>query len=1093
MSKKSPSKILLMFLILSNLQQITQSQNTLISQFEIDAQRALIQHASKVSNIPAINENTPNVNPTLFHSHLDNISGSEITDVPTTEDPSNDPFAITDIGNLTANPHADNHDSKTKSHDSEEGLTEAYVVYFIIIALLLGAVCVEIKKMTGLPYTPMLLVVGILLGAYSNSFGELGKSTLTILQIHPHGILLIFIPTLIFESAYNIDPFIVKKELVQILLLAVPGVAIGAVIIGLILNVVLGYGLEFPMSGALTIASIICATDPVAVVALLKEVGAPAKFSVLLEGESLLNDGTAMVFFIIFSSVFKNLEMTGLGIFLKFIQLTVGGVLLGFVACMLVLFWIKRIIKDDLLTANLTISTCYLTFFVGEFFLGVSGIISIVTLGVLMGNLGKVTMNPESLESIHTILSFLQYILETLLFVITGCYIGQSMQGSGMLDIWTSDVIRVILFFPLMTGARFLMLIILKPLINRWGWPIDKVDIIIMTYGGLRGSIALCLALMVAVDDGYSQRFRDLCLFYVICMISFTVLINGLTMKYVMKKVGFYPKTDAERKIKTNLRQKLIVKAVMNKSLITENRFLKLAYWDGVMEFAGVKKDLEEINKKKRRVQKLDMIGHDSIKLELLPKESIFEARLRVYHQIKANLWVNFEEALCTANAMFSLREIIDICLTDIEKPVWIWQCISENFISVEWIQTLGHLNTKPIIGYFSKRFLMSYLLNAYEILFNLVIALSEVFHKKSELPINKELVNEVFSEVSVNLESCEEYLFNFITLFPDLAVIVQLRLSAKIILNKQKEVLKTALHNGSISQDEFVKLKGKLDKRIRSLEIKNVSWDLQSIHPLKLVCPLFAKLPERCFSLLAEKYTEDVFPKNAKMLTKGKPAPVVYIVSSGSCIEEYDNINIRKGVGSVFSFANLVNSTMTAMHTVTTTEPTRVLCIQGKFLLDVMAQEPEFELSVYRSAFLKLMKNHKELTYFTESPDFHLFLSKTKIEKVKKNKSAVLEYGGFLFAGELTRFDFDTNRKIVIEESEIVPALNGEYIANANCVILQFDALIGPDGASVNENNRSHNTMVFNARETLADVIRKETDAELQYQIIENKHMKNF
>ena len=119
------------------------------------------------------------------------------------------------------------------------------------------------------------------------------------MKINPHGILMIFIPILLFESAFNADSFVFKKEIWQVLILAGPGVVFGAVLIALVFNYMLGYSDEVAFAGAMTLGAIACSTDPVAVVALLKELGTSIQFNTLLEGESLLNDGAVVVFYLV--------------------------------------------------------------------------------------------------------------------------------------------------------------------------------------------------------------------------------------------------------------------------------------------------------------------------------------------------------------------------------------------------------------------------------------------------------------------------------------------------------------------------------------------------------------------------------------------------------------------------------------------------------------------------------------------------------------------------------------------------------------------------------------------------------------------------
>lgn len=315
------------------------------------------------------------------------------------------------------------------SGHGEEQISEALVVFFVAVGLLIGAVCRELNKNLGIPYTPALMVIGALIGRYRESLGDFGEAAQIVTKINPHGILMIFIPTIIFESAFNADPFIFQNQIYQVLVLAGLGVFLGAFMLAFCFHFILGYGAELPFSAAMTFGSIVCATDPVAVVALLKELGTPAKFNLLLEGESLLNDGTAMVFYIICSAFYKGEAVTALGVVLQFVQLSIGGGVLGAVVCLMVLVWLSRIVKDDLLTISITFFSCYLTFFVGEIYFGVSGIIAIVTLGILMSMYGTVRINPESIHSLHSVWSFVQHAMETIIFIVTGLYIGEELLG----------------------------------------------------------------------------------------------------------------------------------------------------------------------------------------------------------------------------------------------------------------------------------------------------------------------------------------------------------------------------------------------------------------------------------------------------------------------------------------------------------------------------------------------------------------------------------------------------------------------------------------------------------------------------------------
>jgi len=178
----------------------------------------------------------------------------------------------------------------------------AEIILFPVLGLIIGSFMRELHKTKlKIPYTPILLVVGLIGGAFWDHFGTIGRSSLHLSDIDPHGILLIFVPILVFESAFNADFHIFKRALYQILLLAGPGIGISFLLVAVVMKVILGYDDdEMSWEAALVLGTMVSATDPVAVVALLKELGAPHSFSTIIEGESLLNDGTAIVFFSIF-------------------------------------------------------------------------------------------------------------------------------------------------------------------------------------------------------------------------------------------------------------------------------------------------------------------------------------------------------------------------------------------------------------------------------------------------------------------------------------------------------------------------------------------------------------------------------------------------------------------------------------------------------------------------------------------------------------------------------------------------------------------------------------------------------------------------
>jgi NhaP-type Na+/H+ or K+/H+ antiporter len=211
---------------------------------------------------------------------------------------------------------------------------------------------------------------------------------------------MIFLPPLIFESGFNSDWHIFRKQSKQIFILAFPAVVVSACLLMFSLKVILNYDDSYyTWVGAFMFGSILSCTDTVAVLALLKEVGAPKKLNSLIEGESLLNDGTCMVLFTICAEILAGNELSVKNIVVLFISLTVGGAILGLIFGILAASLINRVRNDPVLTLNISFASCYVLYFVAENVnLGfkVSGIMALVSMGLYMAAYGKTKISGEA-------------------------------------------------------------------------------------------------------------------------------------------------------------------------------------------------------------------------------------------------------------------------------------------------------------------------------------------------------------------------------------------------------------------------------------------------------------------------------------------------------------------------------------------------------------------------------------------------------------------------------------------------------------------------------------------------------------------------
>jgi NhaP-type Na+/H+ or K+/H+ antiporter len=262
--------------------------------------------------------------------------------------------------------------------------------------------------------------------------GRIGVAIKNWSDMDPHLLLLLFLPALIFESAFNSDWHIFKVEFGQVLIMAGPMLLGSTYLSALMMRYILGYtdeGVEddkkFSWTASLLYGSIISATDPVAVVCLLKELGASKRLATMIEGESLFNDGTAMVVFLVLLDIIEGKELTIMDIVLKFARLSFGGPVLGILGGMIVSAILRRIHNNAVLECNTTVFAAYLVFFVAESTdLHVSGILAIVALGLYMTGTGKTRISAESEHSIHHVWGYIGFVAETMIFILSGLIMG---------------------------------------------------------------------------------------------------------------------------------------------------------------------------------------------------------------------------------------------------------------------------------------------------------------------------------------------------------------------------------------------------------------------------------------------------------------------------------------------------------------------------------------------------------------------------------------------------------------------------------------------------------------------------------------------
>lgn len=386
---------------------------------------------------------------------------------------------------------------------------------FLVLLLIVFAVSVIVQRIR-LPYTVALVAVGFL--GFRPGFLHV--------SLTPDLILLVFLPTLLFEGSYNVPAKRLWQNVLPISLLAIPGVLLGTLVTGVIVHVALGlsWGVAF-LFGAL-----ISSTDPIAVVSLFRELGVPRRLAMLVEGESLFNDGAAITIFQIVLAAIITGHFSVAGGVARFVvtvagALAVGGAV-GYVGSRLL-----RVVDTAQAQITATVVAAYGAYLLADVF-SFSGAIAVVVTALFFGNYGSARgLSPRSVHALGAIWEFLGFVANSLIFLL----IGIALDPVEVVRNWW---LISIAFLATLLG-RAVVVFLIMPLL-RGSQAVPSRFLPVLLWGGLRGAVSLALVLSIPLTLPNGQPFPDRSTLQVIAfgVVGASLLLQGLTMSPLIRRLG---------------------------------------------------------------------------------------------------------------------------------------------------------------------------------------------------------------------------------------------------------------------------------------------------------------------------------------------------------------------------------------------------------------------------------------------------------------------------------------------------------------------------------------------------------------------------
>ncbi len=383
------------------------------------------------------------------------------------------------------------------------------VISSVALLLLIAAVVSMVARRLKLPYTVGLVVSGLLLAIIPNA---------PKIELTRELIFLALLPPLIFEAAFMMNWRRLKQVMGLAIVLATLGVFIAAGIVTVGVHYILGWS----WSVSAILAILISATDPVAVIAMFKDLKFSGRLSTLIEAESLFNDGTAAALFSVVLVAIGGGAVSAVGVTGTFLLATLGGVVCGGLIGGLLLILTGRT-DDHLVEVTLTSVAAYGSFLLAEQF-HMSGVLATLTAGIVFSNVSKFgEMSPLGRSAVEHFWEYLAFVANSLIFLLMGVSLTQLPLGSTWLASLTVIGLMLVGRAVSVYGCCGIFAMLKRPL--------DLARQHVLFWGGLRGAIALALVLGLPADFPNRQAILSV----TFAVVTFSVIVQGLSIGPLIK------------------------------------------------------------------------------------------------------------------------------------------------------------------------------------------------------------------------------------------------------------------------------------------------------------------------------------------------------------------------------------------------------------------------------------------------------------------------------------------------------------------------------------------------------------------------------
>ena len=761
--------------------------------------------------------------------------------------------------------------------------------------LMLAVLMVPVARRLNFPHTVLLAVVGVAIGLLK-AVAEGGQiyiisdflRALHDLEITADVVLFVFLPALVFEAALALDVRRLLDDLGSILFLAIFGLLVSTAIVGYSIHLVSGVSIVV----CLMLGAIVSATDPVAVVAIFKDVGAPKRLAILVEGESLFNDATAIVIFIILSGmVLQTSDPTVASGIAEFVRVFLGGVIVGLIMALVFVSVIRKLTKLPLVERSLTIALAYLAFILGEHYLHVSGVMAVVTAALVMASRGRTVIAPHDWHSLHEMWEQLGFWANSIIFILVGLAVPGIMAGFGAEQFeWLAVLIGTAF------GARLFIIFVLMPFLSRSNLAqgVSNAYKTVMFWGGLRGAVSLALALLVIENQAFSEEVRSFVGVMVTGFVLFTLFINAPTIGFLISMLRLDQLSTTEAAVRD--RALALSLGEIGKSIES------VARQQDSTEVVTEQLTSEYRHRSQTAQRKVDQLS------DLHPNDWVLIGLATLAAQERESYAEQFEAGFLRSEIFRAVTKHIDD-ISDALKSNGATGYVeaSEQMYGFGWQFSLAmDLHRRfGLTGFLSRR-----VAERFEVLTAVKLALREISLRgiAKVLPLVGETAGDSLRGlIEERLTVTDTTLNSLVLQYPEYAEMLQMRYLERGALQLEANSYSQMLSDAMISPEVYKNLESTLAVKQRELDIMpNLDLGLEPINLVGKV-PLFKDLDMRRLEAIAGLLKSRLVIPGETVVAKGDEGDAMYFISSGSLTVELQTAPVHLGSGDFFGELALV------------------------------------------------------------------------------------------------------------------------------------------------------------------------------------------